>query len=76
MEIKEIIEIIDNFFDEEQKQSKEYIEQFGIGNNRDIDEREKSTIRMMPFMYRKKLKELFVNATDTDSTKEETEVKE
>ncbi len=59
METKEILKIIDDFFDVRQKQVKDHIAQFGKGNNRDIDTREKSTMLMMVVGYRKALKEKF-----------------
>ena len=54
--LKEVEEVIDKFFDEKLKQVKTHIEQFGKENNRDIDEREKTTMLCMPIAYKKELK--------------------
>lgn len=59
METKKILQIIDEFFDEKQKQIMDHVGQFGKPGNRNIDDREKSMLLTLPMGYRKKLKELF-----------------
>lgn len=59
MEKNKILEIIDEFFDEKQKQMNAHVEGFGKPGNRDIDPREKSMLLTIPAGYRKKLKERF-----------------
>lgn len=66
MKIKEILKIIDEFFNERQKQVNDHIAQFGKDNNRDIDTREKSTMLMMVVGYRKALKEKFVLSEESE----------
>lgn len=66
MESNKILEIIDKFFDEKQRQIKDHVEQFGKHGNRDIDPREKSVLLTIPMGYRKKLKELFTNTKKCD----------
>lgn len=61
MEIKKILETIDEFFNIKQLEINSHVEQFGKPGNRDIDPREKSMLLTLPMGYNKKLKELFAN---------------
>ena len=52
---KKIIEIVNQVLDKCQFEVKTHIEQFGLGDNRDIDGREKVTLLTLPMSIRKKL---------------------
>lgn len=60
MEIKDILEIIDSFFNKKQKEIKNHVEEFGKDKNRDIDSREKSMLLTLPMGYKNQLKEMFI----------------
>jgi len=66
METKRILEVIDEFFDEKQKQMNAHVVQFGTEGKRDIDPREKSILLTLPVGYRKKLKEKFASLGDSE----------
>ena len=70
LQMERVIDKIDGFFDEKQKQIKNHVNQFGKPGNRDIDTREKSMLLTLPMGYRKKLKEIFAEEKKNDGDQE------
>ncbi len=64
MELKEINNTIDKFFDKVQRQINSHIENFGIEGNRNIDSREKSLLLTIPITCRKELKKEFAKVLE------------
>ena len=66
MKIKKILQIIDEFFKIKQLEMNSHIKQYGKGNNRDIDSREKGMLLILPSGYKEKLKKIFIEIGDLE----------